>query len=217
MFAEGESRVGVAFLIGGAALLVLGTAAAQQDSGSTVDAFTTAEVRQLAAGELVQRRASRRRGQQSLIGGNSWQVIDQPVDVTWRAICDTSAYRQMLPATEEAEVVSHHPGRRVVHIRHAVGLIHAEYYLQMSYDHERRDVTFRLDRQRPHDLRAAWGFLNVRPYEDDADRSLLSYGVMVDPGGGMFGGVLRGQIHDWLLRVPETTRQYLQGSGAHRY
>ena len=59
--------------------------------------------------------------------------------------------------------------------------------------------------------------MNVRPYEYDAGRTLLSYGVMVDPGGGIFGGVLRGQIHDWLLRVPQTTRQYLQGSGANLY
>lgn len=216
MSAQWEPRVGAAFSMGCVAMLVLGTAAAQQDSAST-DGFTAAEVRQLAEGGLVQRRASRRRGQQRLIGGNSWQVIDQSVETTWRALCDTAAYPRMLPATEDAEVVSHHPGRRVVRIRHAVGLIRAEYYLQMTYDHDRRDITFRLDRQRPADLRAAWGFLNVRPYEDDANRSLLSYGVMVDPGGGMLGGVLRGQIHDWLLRVPETTRQYLQGSGAHRY
>ena len=117
----------------------------------------------------------------------------------------------------DAQIVSHRPGERVVRIRHAVGLVRAQYHLRMTYDHDQRDVAFRLDRQRPNDLRAAWGFLNVRAYEDDPNRSIVSYGVMADLGGGMLGSVLRGQVHDWLLRVPETVRHYLHGSGAHRY
>jgi hypothetical protein len=40
---------------------------------------------------------------------------------------------------------------------------------------------------------------------------------MADVGGGMIGGVMRGQVHEWMLRVPETIRTYLHGSGRHRY
>lgn len=211
-------RGGIAVLFACAAMLASGAATvAQQDTGSSADGFTAAEARRLAAGELVQRRTTRRRGQYHLIGGNAWQVVDQPAEVTWRALCDIGAYTHLLPATERAQIVWHRPGQRVVRIRHALGLIRVQYHLRMTYDHERRDVAFRLDRQRPNDLRAAWGFLNVRPYQDRANRSLVSYGVMMDPGGGLLGGVLRGQIHDWLLRVPQTVRQYLHGSGANRY
>lgn len=199
-----------------AALLCVAGAGAQQEGGSS-DGFTASERRQLASGRLVARRTVRRRGQRELIGGNAWQVVDQPTQVTWRALTDADHYGAMLPAAEEARVVAHSPGTRVVRISHAVGLIHARYHLRMQYDHERHDIAFRLDRQRPNDLRAAWGFLNVQPFEDDAERSLISYGVMADVGGGMLGGLVRGELHDWLLRVPETVRSYLHGSGRHRY
>ncbi len=205
-----------------AASLLLATSAwltpvsAQQDATGP-DGFSAAERRQLEAGELVARRVSRHRGQRQLIGGSAWQVVDQPAEVTWRALTDSARYSRMLPATEEARVVAHSPGSRVVRIRHAVGFVRASYHLRMTYDHDRRDIAFRLDRQRPNDLRAAWGFLNVTPFEDEDERSLISYGVMADVGGGVLGGLVRGELHDWLLRVPETVRAYLHGSGRDRY
>ena len=45
------------------------------------------------------------------------------------------------------------------------------------------DITFELDRRRPHDVDAAWGFWNLRPYRDG--RVLVTYGVMADFGGGI--------------------------------
>ncbi|GAB5540674.1 MAG: hypothetical protein SangKO_004340 [Sandaracinaceae bacterium] len=191
---------------------LLSRSGAQQAEGFSAD-----ERQRLADGRLVVRRSQRRRGQLRLIGGNSWQVVDQPVEVTWRAMCDEASYRRMLPAVESARVVSHAPGQRTVRFRHAMGFTSASYHLRMRYDHDRRDITFRLDRQRPNDLRAAWGFLSVAPFEDDEDRSLVSFGVMADPGGGMLGGLVRGEIHDWMLRVPETIRTYMHGSGGRAY
>lgn len=197
--------------------LLVASAAAQQSDGDAGTSFSADERRRLDAGQLVTRAVSRRRGQLHLIGGSSWQVVDQPVDVAWRALQDHRAYTHMLPATQEARLVSQHDHERVMRIRHAVGFVTAQYHLRLTYDDDRHDVAFRLDRQRPSDLRAAWGFIQVQPYEDTTDRTLVSYGVMADPGGGMLGGVLRGQIHDWLLRVPSTIRGYLHGAGAHRY
>lgn len=201
-----------------ATVVLLGATAVAQQSGSDAsEGFSADERRRLAAGQLVTRPTSRRRGQLQLIGGSAWQVVDQPVEVTWRALEDHRAYVRMLPATEEAQLVSQRDHERVMRIRHAVGFVTAQYHLRLTYDEDRHDVAFRLDRQRPSDLRAAWGFIQVQPFEDTTDRSLVSYGVMADPGGGVLGGVLRGQIHDWLLRVPSTIRGYLHGSGAHRY
>ena len=195
----------------GAVLLLVGSASAQQvpRQGREGEGFSAAERARLEAGELVTRRVARRRGQLRLIGGNAWQVVDRPVDTTWRTLCDEASYGNILPAIDEAHVVSHAPGERVVTFRHAVGFVSARYSLRMRYDHERHDISFSLDQQRPSDLRAAWGFLGVTPFEDDDSRSLVSWGVMADPGGGMLGGMVRGQIHDWMLRVPETIRQYM--------
>ena len=202
------------FAVIGAGLLV-SAAAAQQSSAP--EGFTAEETQRLREGHLVERRITRRRGQLRLIGGSAWQVVDQPAQSTWGALCDEHAYTSILPATEDARVVSHRPGERVMRIRHSAGLVRVQYYLRMTFDHDHRDIAFRLDRQRPNDLRAAWGFIRVQPYEGSPTRSLVSYGVMADPGGGVFGGVLREQIHQWLMQVPHTIRNYMHGRGAHRY
>lgn len=123
----------------------------------------------------------------------------------------------MLPAAQETEVVAHAPGERVVRVSHAVGFMSASYHLRMEYDHEGFDIAFNLDEGRPNDLRAAWGFISIAPYEGDPERTLVSYGVMADIGGGMLSGLVRGEIHEWMLRVPTTIRSYLQGSARHRY
>lgn len=201
----------------GAALACLATVvvpalAQQEESGFSAD-----ERRRLEQGELVVRPVARRRGSLRLIGGSSWQVVEQPPEVTWRALCDAHSYRRMLPAADEARVVAHRPGQRVVRVRHAVGFVSARYHLRMRYDHDRHDVSFQLDERRENDLRAAWGFISVAPFEDDPERTLVSYGVMADVGGGVLGGIMRGQIHDWMLRVPSTIREYLHGSGRNRY
>ena len=69
---------------------LLSRSGAQQAEGFSAD-----ERQRLADGRLVVRRSQRRRGQLRLIGGNSWQVVDQPVEVTWRAMCDEASYRRM--------------------------------------------------------------------------------------------------------------------------
>lgn len=179
--------------------------------------FTGEERQRLEQGELVVRAVSRRRGSLRLIGGSSWQVVEQPLDVTWRALCDARSYRRMLPGADEARVVAHRSGQRVVRVSHSVGIVRASYHLRMRYDHDRHDIAFQLDDRRPNDLRAAWGFISVSSFEDDPTRTLVSYGVMADVGGGVLGGILRGQIHDWMLRVPSTIRDYLRSSAGERY
>ncbi len=197
--------------------LLVSSATAQQRQTPAGEGFTAQERTRLAEGRLVQRSTSQRRGQLRLIGGSAWRVVDQPVEVTWRALLDEGAYAQMLPATEEARVVSRRPGERVMRIRHVVGFVRVTYHLRFTYDHPHHDIAFRLDRQRHNDLRAAWGFIRVQPFEGSTTRTLISYGVMADTGSGVLSGVLRPQIHDSLLRVPSTIRSYLHGAGAHRY
>jgi len=202
-------KLGTRCLVATALALLVGTAAAQQQPQSAQgEVFTAEEQRLLANGRLVRRRATRRRGQLRLIGGSAFQVVNRSVDDTWQVLCDEGSYTSWLPQTDDARTVWHRPGERVMRFRHSVGLVTAQYHLRLTYDHEHHDLAFRLDPQRPNDLRAAWGFFRVQPYEDDADRSLVSYGVMADVGGGVIGGMFRDQIHESLLLVPASIRRY---------
>jgi hypothetical protein len=197
-----------------AATLMVAAASSAQQHG---DSFTADERARLAAGELVVRSVTRQQGSLSLIGGTSWKVLDTTPEITWRALCDSPQYRRMFPSTEESQIVAHSPGERVVRFRHNYGPVSALYHLRMRFDHEHRDIAFRLDRERPSDLRAAWGFLSARPYGETGDRTLVSWGIMVDLGGGLLGGIFRGSAHEQVLRVPQTVGEYLDGAGRGRY
>jgi hypothetical protein len=189
------------------------TVRASVDSAS----FTAEESRRLEAGELVLRPSVRSQGSLRLMGGSSWQVIDASPDVVWRALLDTPRYRRMMPRVLEARVVRAKNDVRTVFMRQgARGVLEASYYLNVKVHEPQRDITFAIDEHMPHDLlKAAWGFYTVRSY--GKAKTLLAYGVMADIGGGPIVGLMRGSMHDWMLRTPWMIKRFVEGSGRHYY
>lgn len=179
--------------------------------------FSSQERSSLDQGRLVQRPLERRRGALRLVGGTSYQVIDAPVHVVWQALLDTPHYHRMMPQLLEAKVVEQAHDRRTLFMRQGEsGLAEASYYLKVSVDAEQRDIEFRMDEERPHDLRAAWGFYNIRPYANGT-RTLLSYGIMADLGDGLLVSLARDSVRDWMLRTPWMVKRFVEGSGRHIY
>jgi len=157
-----------------------------------------------------------RRGTLDLMGGTSYQVIDAPLRVVWDALLDTQYYHRMMPRVLEARVVASSVDKRTIFMRQGAGPFERAYYLTVQIRQERGDISFRVDDHRPHDLRAAWGFYNVRPYAD-GQKTLLAYGVMADLDVGPIGALLRQDVHDWLLKVPWTVKRFVEGSGRFIY
>jgi ribosome-associated toxin RatA of RatAB toxin-antitoxin module len=199
------------------ALFATPFAASRVYAGVDSSNFTADEWRRLEAGELVLRPVTRTQGGMKLMGGSSWQVIDAPPEVVWRALLDTPRYHRMLPQVLEAKLVRKSDNTRTVFLRQgAQGLMEAKYYLRVNVHEERRDITFTIDDELPHEgLRAAWGFYTVRNYRDG--KTLLAYGVMADIGGGLMAAVMRGHVHDWMLRTPSLVKRFLEGSGRGLY
>lgn len=191
-------------------LLVL-TAVASAGTGNNRD-LSSAERASLEAGALVSRPISERRGSLDLMGGTSYQVINAPLRVVWNALLDTQYYHRMMPRVLEARLVSAQDSRRTVFMRQGAGPFERNYYLTVNISEERGDITFSVDERRPHDLRAAWGFYNVRPYADGS-KTLLAYGVMADLDVGALGSLVKGDVHEWLLKVPWTVKRFVEGSG----
>jgi hypothetical protein len=178
--------------------------------------FSSEERASLAAGGLVSRPLLERRGSLELMGGTSYQVIDAPLRVVWSALLDTQYYHRMMPRVLEARLIDERAAQRTVFMRQGAGPFERAYYLTVNVNEERGDITFRVDDRRPHDLRAAWGFYNVRPY-DDGKKTLLAYGVMADLNVGPLGAWLREDMHTWLLKVPWTVKRFVEGSGRYIY
>jgi ribosome-associated toxin RatA of RatAB toxin-antitoxin module len=198
-------------------LLALGLFTAGVQAAVDASAFSADEWRRLDAGELVFRSKTRNKGSLRLMGGASWQVIDASPDSVWKALLDTSHYHRMMPQVIEARLVRNKANVRTVFLRQgAKGLFEASYFLKVNVNEERRDITFTVDDQRPHDLlKAAWGFYSVRAYR--GGKTLLAYSVMADVDGGPVVGLMRGTMHEWMLRTPSLVKGFVEGSGRRLY
>ncbi len=197
-----------------AALLLTGRSGLAD--GGRIGRLGSADRARLEAGRIVLRPVVRRSGERKLFGGASWQVIDRPVEEVWAALLDVERYDQMLPEVRRVRVVARDGARRIVRIEHGNALIHVGYHVRLEPRREHRELLFRLDRDRPSDLQAAWGFIRLRPW--GSSRTLVSFGAMADVGSGLVSGALRPLVHEWMLKVPWTLKKYLErGRGRTRY
>lgn len=178
--------------------------------------LTEAETAQLERGSIVLRRVRERRGPLTLIGGTSFQVVDLPPRAVWRALQDEPEYlRRMLPQVHSARQLRREENIRVMSFEHRIGVVRATYAMRFQYDDQQKAVLFQLDESQPHTIRAGWGFMRVRRWGEN--QTLLSFGAMVDVGEGLLSGLVRPTLHEWILKIPWTLKQYVEGDGRSRY
>jgi ribosome-associated toxin RatA of RatAB toxin-antitoxin module len=177
--------------------------------------FTKEEKNRLMNGQLVVRPTTKRRGSWKLIGGSSWQVIDSPPRVVWKALLDIQYYHRMLPRIIEVHRVVTKPSHLLIHVKQGTKFFHVTYYLNLNINSDRRDISFNVDENRPHTLRAGWGFYTVRPF--GGDKTVLAYGVMADIGDSIFLSLVQDSVHEWMLKVPQMIKKFIEGSGRYIY
>ncbi len=191
------------------------TFAAPSRSLSSDDKLTDADKKLLVAGELVTKQKNEQRGSLKLIGGQSWQIVDVPVEIAWQAVADLPRYKHFIPLATESKV-KHQAGNEAdLAMRQQWGPIDVRYVFQTTLDPDRRTMVFRVDHSQDHDIRAGWGFMRVRPFK--GDRTLVSFGALVDIGDGIFVSVIRPAVRRDLLRVPFYFKRHLEGEGRALY
>ncbi len=185
-------------------------------SGAEAQGFSASETRRLRRGRLVTRPETQRRGDLLLVGGTSFQVIDEPIEVVWAAIKDTNAYRHYLPEVERVRTVSRgRNGRgKVISVLHKRGPLEASYHLRLDFSESRHTAQFRVDSGHDNDVREGWGYIQVQAYGEH--RSMVTWAILADIGSGIAIGLLREEIQRWILQVPLLMKRYL-GWAADRY
>jgi len=178
-------------------------------SSASSDQLTTEDKRMLAKGELVMKQKNEQRGAYKLIGGQSWQIVDVPFDVAWAALKDRSGYKNFIPLATETKVSHLNDQEADVAVRQQWGPIDVRYVLQTTVEDDSGAVVFRVDHSKAHDIRAGWGFIRVRPYKND--RTLVSFGALVDIGDGVFVSIVRPAVRKDLLRIPYFFKRHLEG------
>jgi ribosome-associated toxin RatA of RatAB toxin-antitoxin module len=172
------------------------------------DELTLEDKKMLAKGELVMKQKNEQRGAYKLIGGQSWQIVDVPVDVAWAALKDRAGYKNFIPLATETNISDVTDEDVDVAVRQQWGPIDVRYVLQTTLETDRGAVVFRVDHSQPHDIRAGWGFIRVRPYKND--RTLISFGALVDIGDGVFVSIARPAVRRDLLKIPHFLKRHLE-------
>lgn len=170
--------------------------------------FSDSERLRLASGQLVSRPLAKLIRGQRLVGGISWQKIDQPADVVWRTALDTNSYQYLFPKLVSAKLMSQQSNTRTVIMHHQYGPFDVRYTLEFSLTPHRRDMQFRMLSTEHPMLKTLWGFMTVIPDGDGA--CILCYGVMGDIGSGSIQGWARPYLQAKLLRVPDYFRRFLE-------
>ena len=197
----------LAWVVVAASLFALMVAAPSRSLASS-DELTTEDKKLLAKGELVMKPKNEQRGAYKLFGGQSWQIIDVPASEAWQALKNLSGYKNFIPLATESDVSNQVGKEADVAMRQQWGPIDVKYVLQTTLEAERGAVVFRVDHSKDHDIRAGWGFFRVRPYKND--RTLVSFGALVDIGDGVFVSIVRPAVRKDLLRIPYFFKKHLE-------
>lgn len=182
--------------------------AAPSLSLSSNEPLTTEDKKSLMAGELVMKQKNEQRGAHKLIGGQSWQIIEVPIEVAWEAMMDLTGYKNFIPLATETNI-THRAGEEAdLAVRQEWGPIDVRYVLQTTLESDKRSLVFRVDHSKDHDIRAGWGFLRIRPFK--GNRTLVSFGALVDIGDGVFVSIIRPAVRRDLLRIPYYFKRHIE-------
>ena len=172
--------------------------------------FSEAERISLTDGALVSRPSVQTLDGEEWLGGTSFRVIDRPMAEVWTALGDVATYPHMLPATREARLEDQEPGARIVRVLQSSMGVEARYSLRLTTDASAHEIHFELDPRRPHDIEGARGFIEVRPFPGHPEQTLVTWAVRVRLPGAVVT-MFRKSVQLWLMRVPSTLKEYLEG------
>jgi hypothetical protein len=125
-------------------------------------------------------------------------------------LSDAAAMQQILPRTQYVKPAGVRGADTLLELHQGNALLHASYTLRVRSEPERNRVRFWLDRSRPHAIDDAWGFFRYEPFEGPAGPALLvTYGVLVDLGSGVFRSLYEERLRAMALTVPLRLREYV--------
>lgn len=175
--------------------------------------LTETEIASLQSGQMVVRPDDVDRDGRHYIGGVSYVMIDAPAEQVLAVLDDVRAYREILPRTRALRWLGiARDGDTIIELEQGNALANGKYVARIHRDRTRGNqapatVRFWLDPRYPHDIADANGFFHV---ETVGDKTLVTYLVMVDLGGGWFSQMFEGRIRKAALSTPMLVKRYVE-------
>jgi ribosome-associated toxin RatA of RatAB toxin-antitoxin module len=212
-FSRGRLRRAAAFLTidGGMVMLVrIGAAAAAvltalAGAPAKADGLTRGEAERLVRGATITRAQTLAQGGRRYVGGVTYTIVDARAQELSALVDDVSAWRRFLPKTRDVRHVGTAAGDPLIEVTHGAPPMQVSYTIRVH--REPNLVRFWMDPARPHDIEDAWGFFRAEPL--DGDRTLVTYGILIDMGSGLLRALFEDRVRELALTVPERVRGLL--------
>lgn len=201
------------------AQLFLGTALALVLAAGTASAvdFSEKEKDKLAAGKTVKKPMAKA-GKNGIYGGSAYTLIDAPADLVWAAIEDWDSYKKIYPKTVSVKEVSRKGNKSLVRMEQGHQLISVAYHVEVVKDADKKMISFKLVKNKPHDIVETKGYWRLFPQDDG--RTLVAYVVAVQVPNGLvnlLGESMSNKLARALLGVPNDLKKWVEGPNGNRY
>jgi ribosome-associated toxin RatA of RatAB toxin-antitoxin module len=171
----------------------------------------------LAAGKTIEKPLPSS-GENGFFGGTGLALVDAPIEEVWAAIADWGSYAKMFPKTVAVTEESRKGDQSLIHMEMGHALIRAEYYMTVERDRTKLMISFRLVKNRPHDIEDTRGYWRLFPQADG--RTLVAYVVATQIPMGIINLLspdLIAKIERNLLNVPNDLKLWVEGPHGNRY
>jgi hypothetical protein len=174
--------------------------------------LTQGEIERLARGELVVQPLSNSR-QDSVVAGISYALINAPPDRVWAALQDIPSWPSIFPNTFEARTVAVQGDARAARISLGNRFVTFNFYLTVTFNKDKWETFFVLNKKKPHDIRECRGFARLVP--QPGGRTLVVFSSLAEfPFAGLIGLMgpkVIGWIEHRVLSVPERLKKWVEG------
>jgi hypothetical protein len=186
------------------------TLASARPAQAQAGPLSVEERERLVAGSAILRPATQMIGDRRYVGGIGYAVIPCLPEQLAAILADAAAMQEILPRTQAILPITRLEKDALFELHQGNSLVHASYTLRVRQEPERNRMRFWLDRSRPHAIDDAWGFFRYEPFESPSGPALLvTYGVLVDLGSGVFRSLYENRIIAMALTVPQRLREYV--------
>ncbi|MBI2393159.1 MAG: SRPBCC family protein [Deltaproteobacteria bacterium] len=164
-------------------------------------ALSALEKARLAQGESVVEPTTYARHGGRYVGGVAYRIVDADAQHLSSIVRSPKRWRELLPKVTDVELGGiDAQGRGHVRLTHGVGPFSGSYSILIAFSEKGQHARFWVDRSQENDIADGWGFIRLTPLP--LGKTLVTWGVLVDVGDGLFRTLFEGKIQRSALDFP---------------
>jgi hypothetical protein len=160
----------------------------------------------LANGQIITKPVQFERGSSKYVGGLASGLVPATPERVFQAIQEPDALLAMLPKTKRVTLVDTDASSKRLELLQGNSFVDATYTVKLVPSDKPGELTFQMDRSRPHDIDDVYGYFKVERFDDK--RSLVTVAAAVDVGSDFTNLLFGKRVQEVILSTPYAMRTY---------